>query len=115
MRELGAALRVLRAIRNVTQRQLAQAAGVTPGMLCQYETDRQNPTLPSLSSLLSALGFGLCALEEVAGLVVRLKSGVASIEPPRERPAAADWSSLRFDVSEPHTPSRSSDRGPVRS
>jgi transcriptional regulator with XRE-family HTH domain len=48
-------LRALRVRRMLTQRQLAQAAGVVPGYLLQIEMGRRDPSLSVLKRLARAL------------------------------------------------------------
>ena len=52
---LGQALRWLRGRLGKKQYQVAQAAGITKGMLSAYETGRQRPSLETLEKLLSTL------------------------------------------------------------
>lgn len=66
---LGRALRWLRDQRGKKQYEVAQAAGITKGMLCAYETGKQRPSLDTLDKLLAALGCGLIELHEALALV----------------------------------------------
>jgi transcriptional regulator with XRE-family HTH domain len=50
----GNLLRVARMRRGVSQRQLADAAGVPQSTVARIETHRQQPTLPLLARLLAA-------------------------------------------------------------
>jgi transcriptional regulator with XRE-family HTH domain len=59
---LGQALRWLRDRQNRKQYQVAEAAGITKGMLSAYETGRQRPSLETLDKLLSTLG---CTLHDL--------------------------------------------------
>lgn len=56
---LGQALRWLRDRQNKKQYQVAEAAGITKGMLSAYETGRQRPSLETLEKILSTLGCDL--------------------------------------------------------
>lgn len=59
---LGQALRWLRDRHNRKQYQVAEAAGITKGMLSAYETGRQRPSLETLDKLLGTLG---CTLHDL--------------------------------------------------
>lgn len=56
---LGEGLKRLRRDRSLTQRQLADMAGVTPAAISQAETGRRGLSLETLVSLCEALGTGL--------------------------------------------------------
>lgn len=56
---LGHALRWLRDRHGKKQYQVAEAAGITKGMLSAYETGRQRPSLETLEKLLDTLGCDL--------------------------------------------------------
>jgi transcriptional regulator with XRE-family HTH domain len=73
MKDLAAALVVLRHRRGLKQYELADRAGVTRGMLCAYETGKQLPSVRTLSALLEALRFTYADLEEAAAGVARLR------------------------------------------
>ncbi len=73
MRELPAALVVLRLARGMKQCQVADLADTTCAMLCAYESGKQAPHVRTLSRLLGALGFTYADLEEAAAFVARLK------------------------------------------
>ncbi len=66
---LGRALRWLRDQRRKKQYEVAEAAGITKGMLCAYETGKQRPSLDTLEKLLAALGCGLLELHDALALV----------------------------------------------
>ena len=53
---LGQALRWLRDRQGKKQYQVAEAAGITKGMLSAYETGRQRPSLETLEKILDTLG-----------------------------------------------------------
>ena len=59
---LGQALRWLRGRQGKKQYQVAEAAGITKGMLSAYETGRQRPSLETLDKLLGTLG---CTLHDL--------------------------------------------------
>jgi transcriptional regulator with XRE-family HTH domain len=56
---LGQALRWLRDRQGKKQYHVADAAGITKGMLSAYETGRQRPSLETLEKILSTLGCDL--------------------------------------------------------
>jgi transcriptional regulator with XRE-family HTH domain len=59
---LGPALRWLRERQAKKQYNVADAAGITKGMLSAYETGRQRPSIETLDKILSTLG---CTLVEL--------------------------------------------------
>jgi transcriptional regulator with XRE-family HTH domain len=63
---LGQALRWLRDRQGKKQYQVAEAAGITKGMLSAYETGRQRPSLETLDKLLGTLG---CTLHDLHNAV----------------------------------------------
>ena len=65
---LHQALRWLRNRRGLQQKEIAEAAGITRGMLSAYENGKQNPSLETLDKLLQALGAGLPELYEALSL-----------------------------------------------
>lgn len=73
MKELHAALVVLRAARGLKQGELAGMADTTRGLLCLYESGKQAPRVRTLSRLLEALSSPYADLEEAAAFVARLK------------------------------------------
>jgi transcriptional regulator with XRE-family HTH domain len=60
-RQIGAALLRIRRDRDMKQYVVADLAGITKGMLSAYETGRQNPSVGTLSKVLTALD---CTAEE---------------------------------------------------
>lgn len=68
---LGRALKLLRKGVGLKQKELAARAGITPAMISNYETEKAMPQIPTVESLLAALGkdrFDLLnAIEEVNG------------------------------------------------
>lgn len=66
---LGQALRWLRDRLGKKQYQVAEAAGITKGMLSAYETGRQRPSLETLDKLLSTLGCNLHDLHNAVEIV----------------------------------------------
>ena len=60
---LGPALRRLRRLRGLSQRVLAEAAGVTRPMISAYERGRTTPSVETLDRLLAVLGASLADLE----------------------------------------------------
>ncbi|HVT58842.1 MAG TPA: helix-turn-helix transcriptional regulator [Thermoanaerobaculia bacterium] len=66
---LGQALRWLRERQSRKQYQLADAAGITKGMLSAYETGRQRPSLETLDKLLATLACDLNDLHNALQIV----------------------------------------------
>lgn len=66
---LGQALRWLRDRQTKKQYQVADAAGITKGMLSAYETGRQRPSLETLEKLLNTLECDLNDLHNALQLV----------------------------------------------
>lgn len=66
---IGRALKLLRTRAGLKQKELAERAGITPAMISNYETEKAMPQIPTVESLLAALGadrFALLnAIEEV--------------------------------------------------
>lgn len=60
----GAALRLLRGRKSLKQYHLADAAGVTKGMLSAYETGRQRPSLDTLEKILNSMGCDYADLQD---------------------------------------------------
>jgi transcriptional regulator with XRE-family HTH domain len=67
--ELGHALRWLRDRQSKKQYQVADAAGITKGMLSAYETGRQKPSLDTLEKILVTLECDLNDLHAALQLV----------------------------------------------
>jgi len=61
--DLGPTLRRLRRLRGLSQREIAQAAGVTRSMVSSYEQGRTLPAVETLDRLLAALGASLTELD----------------------------------------------------
>jgi transcriptional regulator with XRE-family HTH domain len=66
---LGQALRWLRERYGKKQYQVADAAGITKGMLSAYETGRQRPSMDTLEKVLSTLGCDLHDLHNALQIV----------------------------------------------
>lgn len=82
---LGHALRWLRDRHGRKQYQVADAAGITKGMLSAYETGRQKPSLDTLEKLLETLGCNLHDLHNA----IQIVNGRPTIVKSRE--AEAGW------------------------
>jgi transcriptional regulator with XRE-family HTH domain len=82
---LGHALRWLRDRHSRKQYQVADAAGITKGMLSAYETGRQKPSLDTLEKLLDTLGCDLYDLHNALQIV----NGRPTV--PRNRESEAGW------------------------
>ena len=63
---LGARIRALRGERDIRQKALAQAAGLTPSLVSQIESDKLTPSLHTLGRLARALAVPIGALFEQA-------------------------------------------------
>lgn len=66
---LGQALRWLRDRQGKKQYQVAEAAGITKGMLSAYETGRQRPSLETLEKILDTLGCDLNDLHNAIQII----------------------------------------------
>jgi transcriptional regulator with XRE-family HTH domain len=66
---LGQALRWLRDRQGKKQYQVADAAGITKGMLSAYETGRQRPSLETLEKILGTLGCDLNDLHNAIQII----------------------------------------------
>ena len=66
---LGQALRWLRDRRGRKQYEVAEAAGITKGMLSAYETGRQRPSLETLEKILGTLGCDLNDLHNAIQII----------------------------------------------
>lgn len=82
---LGHALRWLRDRHGKKQYQVADAAGITKGMLSAYETGRQKPSLDTLEKLLDTLGCDLYDLHNALQIV----NGRPTV--PRQREGEMGW------------------------
>ena len=83
---LGQALRWLRDRQGKKQYQVADAAGITKGMLSAYETGRQKPSLDTLEKLLETLGCDLYDLHNALQIVNGRPTA------PRQREGETGWS-----------------------
>ena len=88
---LGQALRWLRDRQGKKQYQVAEAAGITKGMLSAYETGRQRPSLKTLEKILDTLGCDLNDLHNAIQIINGRPEGIKrrgeGVEEP-EAPAA---------------------------
>jgi len=66
---LGQAIRWLRDRRGRKQYEVAEAAGITKGMLSAYETGRQRPSLETLEKVLDTLGCDLNDLHNAIQII----------------------------------------------
>ena len=82
---LGHALRWLRDRHGKKQYQVADAAGITKGMLSAYETGRQKPSLDTLEKLLDTLKCDLFDLHNA----VQIVNGQPTT--PRQRESETGW------------------------
>jgi transcriptional regulator with XRE-family HTH domain len=62
-----------RELRSMTQKQLAGAANVSPGLIAQLEAGKVQPSLKTIESLSKVLGVSVCYLileqEDVEGII----------------------------------------------
>lgn len=72
LRHLGAALRLLRQERGMTQRELAHRTGVDPSQLSRYEGEAIDPSLRTLATILEAMNATLGDLEQAQGRIAAL-------------------------------------------
>jgi transcriptional regulator with XRE-family HTH domain len=84
---LGYALRWLRDRHGRKQYQVAEAAGITKGMLSAYETGRQRPSLETLEKLLGTLGCDLNDLHNALQIINGRPEGMRR----KDSGAAADF------------------------
>lgn len=66
--DVGARLRQLRRAHNMSQRQLAEAAGVPHGQVSMIETNKSSPSIASLRKILGGLGVGMVEFFEPEAL-----------------------------------------------
>ena len=85
--DLAISLTLLRAIRRVSQNELADLAGVTNSAVSDYERGKVDPQSQTLGKLLHALRLPLCALDHSADFI-RLIRAVGLGEAMGESPAA---------------------------
>ncbi len=90
LKDLGRALRWLRERQTKKQYLVADAAGVTKGMLSAYETGRQKPSLDTLEKLLAALGCDLNDLHNALQVVTERPERICTAR--RSAPAPSGFS-----------------------
>jgi transcriptional regulator with XRE-family HTH domain len=102
---LGQALRWLRDRRGRKQYEVADAAGITKGMLSAYETGRQRPSLETLEKVLGTLACDLNDLHNAIQIINgkpegmrRRGDGTGSEEQAAGAPAPAAPVTERLDV-----------------
>ncbi|MCK9912660.1 helix-turn-helix domain-containing protein, partial [Microbacteriaceae bacterium K1510] len=54
--DVGARLKALRTLRNLSQRDLAASSGVTNGMISMIEQNKHSPSVATLNRITDALG-----------------------------------------------------------
>lgn len=62
MDSVGAAIRAMREAQGLSQRQLAERAGVNPGYLSSVEAGKKTPTTRWLAAVTNALGRNLAGV-----------------------------------------------------
>ena len=102
---LGQAIRWLRDRRDRKQYEVAEAAGITKGMLSAYETGRQRPSLETLEKILDTLGCDLNDLHNAIQIINgrpegmrRRGEGAGSEEDGAMAPAPGTLASERLNV-----------------
>jgi len=92
--DIGERLKTLRETRGLSQRQLAQAAGVTGSMISMIEQNRTSPSVATLKKILGGLAVSLGAFfEEVANEPQRwhfTRADLGEINPEIKRGAPPD-------------------------
>lgn len=71
---IGSRIRTIRTMRGMSSTQLAQAAGVSRGLISQLELDRANPSIDTLRKIATALASPIAAFFDEGqsnGIVVR--------------------------------------------
>lgn len=63
MHDLGRQLKRMRDAREMTQREVAQAAGIQPSHLSRIESGKQNCQLSTVEAVLEALGAGVAVTD----------------------------------------------------
>lgn len=70
---LPAKLQYMRKLKNLSQKELASKAGLSPGLIAQLELDKVNASLKTIGKLAEALDVSICYLildqEEVEGII----------------------------------------------
>lgn len=92
---LGQALRWLRERQGRKQYQVADAAGITKGMLSAYETGRQRPSLETLEKLLGTL---VCDLHDLHNALQIVNGQPQVLRHRAEAPPEAGATPARKDV-----------------
>jgi transcriptional regulator with XRE-family HTH domain len=91
-RAYGLTVLLLRKVHGGTQRELAEAAGVDPGSLADYETFKHRPRPSTLAKLARATGVGLAFVDEhlaLADRILKSRGGPAEEVPGQGLEAAA--------------------------
>lgn len=71
---IGQRMRAIRTLRGLSSRELAQAAGVSRGLISQLELDRANPSIDTLRKIAAALASPIASFFDESptnGIVVR--------------------------------------------
>ena len=84
--DLGRAITLLRVVRGWNQGDLAQAAGVAPTAISEYECGRKIPGLATLERLLEAMEFPLSAIDHTRNYIASLMAGTFVLAPPVPTP-----------------------------
>ncbi|HEY0514140.1 MAG TPA: helix-turn-helix transcriptional regulator [Thermoanaerobaculia bacterium] len=81
-RNLGAALRLVREERRLTQASLARTAGIGKSQLSKYESGKEIPKLESLEKLLAVLAIRAVDFFSIVSLLDRELDRINAAEPP---------------------------------
>jgi transcriptional regulator with XRE-family HTH domain len=73
-RDLALSLAILRIIREYSQSELAEAAGVTNSAISDYERAKVDPQTQTLQKLIRALNLPLSALDDTQAFVLRIRA-----------------------------------------
>jgi transcriptional regulator with XRE-family HTH domain len=72
--DLGTTMTILRVICGMNQREVAEVADVTPGLISDCERGKLIPGLPILEKILRAEGYPLSKLQEAQGLIQGMRN-----------------------------------------
>lgn len=101
----GTVLRIARAKKGVSQRELAAAAAVPPSTIAKIESGHRQPTYPTLAKILASIDFGLT----VQLVPLSQCHGVMLMDLQRERRARASDPQLPKDIDFSGTPAALTD------
>lgn len=80
---LPSKLQYVRKLKNISQKQLANLAGISPGLVAQLELGKVNASLKTVNKLAEALNVSVCYLildrKDIEGLVAAIGSDLRSM------------------------------------